>query len=428
MDDKPRRSLLDEIRASRERGEPEFLSSREGRRRFSVAALLERIVTAFVEEHGRDSAALIAAKTEADKIKLVLAVADYIIAVESITISPEDKAGIVEQAYSELFTYGPLDAYFTDEGVTTIALDGPDKASIRYGHGELTPVGVLFEDRFHLEKVIRRLLVDSGADLIPEMPLIETGLRVNERRMCVNVAAPPATIELTADIRLHPTEPPSLDSMVAVGVMPAQAAAFLQALARSEHGFVIVGDTESGKTTLMGALARLIPQSMIAVERAGELALVEEAQRLTVEWPVGESAGMTLQQQVEKALEQQPSLILLDEVRADEAHAVAPLLLVDNPPRQMWTFRGPADSKRLLSALGMLARRSDPGQGEVLVQALYRRLPFVVTLRRRQGQIRLHSIAEWQFADGAEYPDYAELMAMGWDGLESTGRQPERNI
>lgn len=424
MDDKPRRSLLDEIRAARERGDPEFLSSREGRRRFSVAALLERVVSAFVEEHGRDSAA----ETEAEKIKLVLAVVDYIIAVESITISPEDKAGIVQRAYSELFTYGPLDAYFTDERVTTIALDGPDKASIRYGHGELTSVGMLFEDRFHLEKVIRRLLQDSGADLVPDVPLIETGLRVNERRVCINVAAPPATIELTADIRLHPTEPPSLESMVAAGVMPAEAAALLQALVRSEHGFVIVGDTESGKTTLLGALARLISQPMIAVERAGELTLPDEAESLMVEWPVGERAGMTLQQQVEKALEQRPSLILLDEVRADEAGSVKPLLSADNPPRQIWTFRGPADSKRLLSALGMLARRSDTAQGEVLVQALYRRLPFVVTLRRRQGQIRLHSIAEWQFADGAEYPDYVELMAMGWDGLENTGRQSSHEL
>jgi hypothetical protein len=74
----------------------------------------------------------------------------------------------------------------------------------------------------------------------------------------------------------------------------------------------------------------------------------------------------------------------------------------------------------------MLARRSssDPGAGEARVQSLYRHLPFIITLRRREDKLQLYSISEWQFQPGSEYPDFVELMTMGWEGLEFTGKQP----
>jgi hypothetical protein len=90
----------------------------------------------------------------------------------------------------------------------------------------------------------------------------------------------------------------------------------------------------------------------------------------------------------------------------------------------MWSFRGPFDSKRLRSALGMLARRSDMSRGEAQVTALYRRLPFVVTVWRTGGALRLYSIGEWQFRQAADYPDYVLLMQMQDGQLMATGEQP----
>jgi len=78
--------------------------------------------------------------------------------------------------------------------------------------------------------------------------------------------------------------------------------------------------------------------------------------------------------------------------------------------------------------LGMLARLSDRSAGEAPVLALYRRLPLVITLQRRQGAIRLHSIAEWQFPDGAEYPNYVELMAIEDGAIKLTGQRPAQEL
>src|SRR5690606_20669639 len=152
---------------------------------------------------------------------------------------------------------------------------------------------------------------------------------------------------------------------------------------------------------------------VIAVERAGELRLPEDCERLRTIWPVGEQVGISFGEQIAVALAKKPGCILLDEVRADEPHTIAPLLQAEEAPRQIWVFRGPSDVKRLQSALGMLARRAEVGQSEVLVQALYRRLPFMVTLKRRAGHIELRNIGEWQFPAGQEYPNYVSLMEKG---------------
>lgn len=127
------------------------------------------------------------------------------------------------------------------------------------------------------------------------------------------------------------------------------------------------------------------------------------------------------------ALGQQPACLLLDEVRADEPHTIAPLLRDSPSPRQIWSFRGPFDAKRLRSALSMLARRADMGQGEALVQAMYQRLPFIVTVWRAHGRIGLYSVAEWQFRQ-SDYPDYVLLAASRNGELNLTGERPQRTL
>ncbi|MBL8120796.1 MAG: hypothetical protein JNJ78_24965 [Anaerolineae bacterium] len=141
----------------------------------------------------------------------------------------------------------------------------------------------------------------------------------------------------------------------------------------------------------MLANALTASDKLIAVERAGELFLPAGAERLVVQWPLGSRPGVTFGEQIARALERQPTCLLLDEVRADEPLAIAPLLQLPNPPRQIWSFRGAIFTKRLQNALGMLARRAEVGAGETLIRALYERLPFVVTVNRVGERLRLWS-------------------------------------
>ncbi len=418
-----------QLRRDADKGrEPDLVSAQLGQRLVSVAALIEKIEKAFVEEY-TNTPVLAQADTEAKRLRLLVGTVNYVLTVESVQMSGDEMASLIARVYSDLFGYGPLDAYFLDERVTTIALDGVDKAAVRYGHGDLVDVGPLFQDETHLHRILRRLLMDAGTDLPDDQPFIEIGLMAGARPVCVNLMLPPVTFTYNADIRVHPAVLPTLHNLIDSGFLSEQATIFLRALAQSPHSFIIVGDTEAGKTTLLSVMAQLLPQPehTVAIERAGELRLPEEVQRWVTRWPVGDVAGVTFGDQIGAALAEQPACILLDEVRADEPQSIAPLLSEPAAPRQIWSFRGPFDAKRLRSALSMLARRADVEQGETLVNALYHRLPFVVTLWRAQGQIRLYSIAEWQFTS-SDYPDYVLLLETREGQQCLTGKRPVHTV
>lgn len=413
--------------------EVNLVQSRPGRM-VSLKGLVERVIEQFNNEFAHDTPAFLEADTPAKKRGLVRDVAEYIFSVESVMLSPHEKADILQTVYSETCGFGGLDALFADERVTTILVEGKDALSARYAPaGDIVPLVPIFDDMRHLRRIMTRLLAHGSAEMRPDMPIMEVGLRVNHRPVCVNIVFPPYASELTADIRVHALEVPTLSDWVMMGYMDEKAKAILEALVISPHGFVIVGDTESGKTTLLATLAHLLPQPQrtITVERAGECQLPAGMAQKVVQWAIGEQLGVSFAERIQEALAENPACLLVDEVRADEADAITPLLSEGELPRQIWTFRGASDSKRIRSALSILARLADKAHPESAVNVLYQRLPFVVILKRRKGNLHLIEVAEWQYPHPqADYPNYVPLLTLDWQtqATRLTGNQPMRDL
>ena len=400
-----------------------FVPAQRGTRMVSIRALVERAAEEFHHEYGLDHPVLREASSRVERLKLVREVVLYVVGIESVHLEPRELAALIEETYAELFGYGLLDRLLTDDRVTTITFDGLEKVAARFGFGELEPQERIFEEPAHMARMLERMLLDADAELRDDIPYYEVGIVHEGRRLCVNLILPPVTNTLNGYIRVHPRKPPPLDSFTT-----AQGVELLTAIARSPHGVIVVGEAESGKTSLLAALARAADlTNAVAVERAGEMTLPENVTRLRVQWPVGDRAFISFGRRILEAVDLKPHTVILDEVRADEPEAVLALLGDDAPPRQMWAFRGVTEAKRLAPSLGMVARRADYDQStsDERVLRLHRRLPFVVTVRRRNGQIKVTSVAEWQFLLGdAEPPSLVELMSQGWEGLESTGREP----
>ncbi|MAU10980.1 MAG: hypothetical protein CL607_14250 [Anaerolineaceae bacterium] len=412
---------------------PQFVTSERGRV-VSIAGLTERIIEEFHIEFDDDSLALQESDTQTKRRGLLRDVADYVIGIESVQLSLPDKAQILQKAYSEIFGYGPLDAYFADPAVTTISLENKQGISVRFGPASDLVVQEekdLFDDWHHVRRTIKRLLKDADAEIRSDIPIVEAGLTINNRRVSVNVVSPPYSTDVMADIRVHPADPIQLDTWVQQGMMTDLAADFLRRLAKSSYGFAIVGDTESGKSTLMSSILAetSLGEGLRSVEWSGELILPNGAVASKVQWPVGDDEGVTFSERVMEVLDAQPAAIVLDEVRADEAGAIAPLLAHQGQLRQMWVIRGASESKRIRSAISMLARRADSDHSESMVKNLYEKLPFVIVLKRRRDRLELLEIAEWQPAeDGSGYYDYVPLIAKGWEGLERTSNALEHEL
>jgi type IV secretory pathway ATPase VirB11/archaellum biosynthesis ATPase len=397
-----------------------------GTRLYSLSALMERVLDQFFAEHGGGSAAFNAAVSGAEKMRLVRDSAEYMLAVESVQLGETDKVALLRQAYSEIFGYGALDALFAEPDITTISLQGARRAFVRRGHGELTPVALNFDDDAHLRRIVDRMLADAGARLSESSGMIETGLKLGGRRAALNVAAPPYSHVLSVDIRLHPEQPPTLDDLVAQDRLTTQAANVLRQIACSAYGYAVVGEPESGKTTLLNAMLMCAASAgLAAVERGGELALEDSVRRFRPSWPADsqDDSPRTLTTCIAEALSAAPAALVLDEVRSDEAQAIGPLLEMPQVPRLIWSVRGVPDAKRLQSAMGMLARRAGFGSSEERVHALYQRLPFVITTARIREKLRLFSIAEWQSRIDTDYPDYVMLYQFQDGAARPTGSQ-----
>src|SRR5712691_2098556 len=86
---------------------PQFLS---GNRQVSLAALREKIETQFIAETETRPDLLIEAD-EAARRNLIREVVDYVLAVESITLSRAERLSILGIIWQDLFELGPLAPY-----------------------------------------------------------------------------------------------------------------------------------------------------------------------------------------------------------------------------------------------------------------------------------------------------------------------------
>lgn len=421
-----------QVKSVYERRRPKILESKTGAR-ISVEALLERIVEQFNMEHEHDSVVFKAAESRTDRMKLVGDSAKYIFAVESLNLMPSEQADIIHRVYGEIYGYGPLDPLLADDRVTTISLEGVDKASVRYGPGEeLTVLDSLFTDNLHLNEIVRRMLRDARATYIDGMAFIECGMTYNGRKVSFNIAFPPFTMETTVDIRVHPTDMPTLDDLVESEFMTEDAATLLRALAKSNHGIVIMGEPESGKTTLLSALTQEMDGigEVVTVERTGEICPPDSVEQRVIRWGYEKIEPILYEEHVRQTLQSPPHTLILDEITADQALATRLPLTIANAPRQIWAFRGGTILKRIRSALTILAQRANPGDPKGMEHAVYDRLPFIVLTKRNKAKkkLQLVEIIEWQNIDGHEIPDLISLMEQGWYGIEVSGRKPQREI
>ncbi len=386
--------------------DPKFLTENA---RVTMAALRERVELQFSAETAA-RADIIRDLDEAGRHDLIRELVDYVLTVEAITLSRGERLIVLNTLYKDLFSLGPLDPYLSDETITEIKIDGPDKVYLRHGSGDLTPKETHFDDQLHMERVIERTLAMAGAELSEREPLLEVGVTFAERPARLTVALPPVSPTMHASLRLHPKKALILADLVAAERLDESASRLLRTILRAGYGLMIVGDAGAGKTTLLQSLLSSVSDNSVVVERASELQIPDQISRLTVIPPAEGQDPVAYSEQIVKALDilhkqsdSERGWLVLDEVRFDESAAMWQALTADHAPRCLWTFRGGIDPLRLRTAFGMSVRRAQQGIEQASIySALLERLPFVVRLVRREGKLKVIGIAEWQSTDSED--------------------------
>src|SRR5882672_867300 len=216
--------------------------------------------------------------------------------------------------------YGPITPYLTSSDVSEVMVNGPNKIFVEQA-GKLTQADRRFSTEGELLRVVRQLLTLAGRTLSPQTPLLDCRLSDGSR---MTVTTPPVTAQVCFTIRRPTYRSLDLNELVVHGSMSGPMAELLRIAVQMRQNIIISGGTSCGKTTLLNAIASLIPKHhrIVTIEDTFEIALPHPnwVALETVFQGRGEGgAFIDMRALVAHALHLRPDRILLGEVRGGEA-------------------------------------------------------------------------------------------------------------
>jgi pilus assembly protein CpaF len=215
---------------------------------------------------------------------------------------------------------GLLEDLLMDEGVDEIMVNGPREVFVERA-GTLLRHQRHFPSAAALGAVVERLLGPTGRRVDEASPMVDARMRDGSR---LNVIVPPlALCGPCITIRKFRRRRLALADLLASGSLSEPMVNLLRAATLARLNIVISGGTATGKTTLLNALAALIPpgERLITIEDAAELALPRENLVALEARPrnVEGSGQVSIRDLLRNALRMRPDRIVIGECRGGEA-------------------------------------------------------------------------------------------------------------
>lgn len=297
---------------------------------------------------------------------------------------------------------GPLEDLLADPTVDEVMVSGCAPVWVER-HGRIERTDAAFPSDAALREVIDRILAPIGRRVDAGEPLCDARLPDGSR---VHVAIAPVAIDGTAlTIRRFRPGGRTVDELIDAGSWAPEAAELLRAAVAEHRTILVCGATGSGKTTVVGALARELPRDerIVTIEDAAELALgLPHVIRLEARPPNLEGDGaITIRDLVRASMRMRPDRVVVGEVRGAEALDLL-LALSSGHAGGLSTIHAgsPAEALRRLELLALLAGTELP---HTAVRALARGAIDLIVHQTRtsDGRRVLAEIAEIDAEEGA---------------------------
>ena len=230
-----------------------------------------------------------------------------------------------------LFGLGLLQVFIDDESVENIDVNGADTAFVTFANGDKLCFGPIAENDDELVAMVRSAAARFGLSerrFDAAQPELDLRLPDGSRLSAVMAVTPRPVI----DIRRHRLSDHSLDDLVRLGTLDDDLARMLASAVRAKRNILISGAMNSGKTTLLRALAAEISPSerIVTIEQALELGLDRQIERhpdsVAMESRLANTEGVGaigMAQLVRRSLRMNASRVIVGEVLGDE---VIPML------------------------------------------------------------------------------------------------------
>lgn len=246
-----------------------------------------------------------------------------------------EEQALASLVFDMLFRAGRLQRHLDDDRVENILINGHDQVFLDFGDEHLVQAPAVADSEEELKELVRDLARNSGQGertLSTGSPMVALRLADGSRLQ--------ALCEVTGErtyvtIRRHRIKDADLAQMERLGTVTPAVREFLSACVRAERNVMVVGEQNSGKTSLLRALLKEIP----AAERFGTLetefelwahkngyhqqVVPMEARESNGERVDGRAAGeITLLELLQRALRMSLTRIVVGEVRGPEITAL----------------------------------------------------------------------------------------------------------
>lgn len=220
-----------------------------------------------------------------------------------------------------------LRPYIEDPTVTEIMVNKGGRQVFIERDGRTEPTDAVCEPK-GLENAIKRIARLCGTEVDARQPRLEARLEADGSRVAA-LLKPCSVDGCTLTIRKF-GQRYSLDQMVQIGSIPADIATLLSDAMHTRRNILISGSTGAGKTSLLNALASLIPahHRIVLIEDTAEIA-VDDATHHVVrmesrdkQLKMGDedpAAAVTIDDLLRHALRHRPDRLIVGEVRGAEA-------------------------------------------------------------------------------------------------------------
>lgn len=233
-----------------------------------------------------------------------------------MTVDPADAA------YDALARHlmGPLVRYYDDPDISEIMINGPDEIFID-GKNGIEKSDITMRDDAALRGLARVILQYSGKRLSPHDLSLEA--RMPNRSRVHIVQDPASRAGITMAIRQFARVPLGVEDLIKSGSLTKEAVDYLRKQVLDHKNLIISGGTGTGKTTLLGVLARMMDpkERIITIEDVAELDLgLPHVVTLEAQMPDAKGrGGITIRELFRATLRMRPDRILVGECRGGEA-------------------------------------------------------------------------------------------------------------